>query len=447
MDILQRIVYMSMPNVLTIFIAIGMFCSLYPLRPRPALNFAACALVCVALSCGSTFIQLVVRPALVTQLGSYISSFPTLAYFVLVLLVCIPLFRLPFELTLWDAAFCCTAGYIMQNIGHILWQAATNLMPALDMLANLPRVALLYIFYLLLFALGYVTVIKNIHANRLEGEGDWRTGFVVAGVIAVNIGLSSIVESLQGQGALHVSQYLALVICMLMVSALTFLLDYTILFSNRMREDAAAARQLVQDQQRQYELSAETIEAINVRCHDIRHQVRQLSTQTDTQGELLEEISGLISVYDAGINTHNKALDVILTEKSLLCQGRSIQLACTADGKSLSHMAEQDIYSLFGNALDNAIEAVEKVRDPERRLIDVSTHSLGQMLCVQVRNYYDSEPQFVEDGSLATSKKDGGLHGYGTRSMRLVAERYDGSCSFEANDGLFCVSVLLPVPA
>jgi signal transduction histidine kinase len=447
MDAVQRVLLTSMPNVLTVFVAIGLFCSLYPLRPHARRGFVVCAIVCIVLSCGSTATQLVVRPLLVAIFGAHVSGVPTLVYFVLVLLVCIPLSRLPFDLGIWDAVFCCSAGYIMQNVAHILWQTIGNVVPAISELPNVAQALLLYAFFSLVFVIGYFALIKNIHAMRLEGEGDWRTAFVLVGVIVVNICLSTTVENLQSQGALHMSQYLLLVFCMLMVSGLTLLLDYTILFSNRMRADAAAARQLAEDERRQYQLSAETIEAINVRCHDIKHQVRQLSAQNDTQGEFLESISDLISVYDAGISTRNKALDVILTEKSLLCQSRGIQLVCTADGEPLSYMAEQDIYSLFGNALDNAIEAAEKVADPERRLIDVSTHVLGQMICVQVRNYYDEAPRFDEGGQLATSKRDGGLHGYGTRSMRLVAERYDGSCSFEANEGLFCVSFLLPLPA
>ena len=107
-------------------------------------------------------------------------------------------------------------------------------------------------------------------------------------------------------------------------------------------------------------------------------------------------------------------------------------------------MSEQDIYSLFGNALDNAIEAADDISDPERRLIDVSVRRMGQMAVIQVRNFFEGELR-REGGSLG-STKGGGLHGYGTKSMRLVAERYGGSITFDARDGLFRVHVLLPIP-
>ena len=204
---------------------------------------------------------------------------------------------------------------------------------------------------------------------------------------------------------------------------------------------------MMEDQRRQYELSANTIEAINIRCHDIKHQIRAMNAGQAADDDFMANLDELVSIYDTGIDTSNKALDVILTEKSLLARAKDIQLTCPVDGRLLSFMAEQDIYSLFGNALDNAIEACEKIDDPARRLIDVSTRRAGQMACIQVRNCYDGEVTTEKDGSLATTKRDGGLHGYGTKSLRLIAERYDGSCSFDAHDGIFMVSILLPLPS
>lgn len=76
-----------------------------------------------------------------------------------------------------------------------------------------------------------------------------------------------------------------------------------------------------------------------------------------------------IRSYEAQNKTGNEVLDTILTSKSLYCQQHGITLTCVADGAALDFMDTMDLCSLFGNALDNAIESVEKLPDSEQRLI------------------------------------------------------------------------------
>lgn len=65
--------------------------------------------------------------------------------------------------------------------------------------------------------------------------------------------------------------------------------------------------------------------------------------------------------------TGNETLDIVLTDKLLYCEKNNVTITCIADGKSLSFMSEEDIYSLFGNALDNAVLAVEQLPEPYQR--------------------------------------------------------------------------------
>ncbi len=447
--IAYRAAFNSFPNLITIFVGIALFCSLYPTKGRASLRLGTCLLACVALSVLSTCNVLFVRPVAVALLGSWAGGLTTTLFFLAVLCVCLGLSRWAFELGKWDAIFCCTAGYITQNFAHMVWVTLGTIAPDLGALDAPGEAACELVVYTAVFSLAYATVVNNIHANRLEGEGDAKTILVLAGVMVVNITFSTLINELSSTQVLHQVELLALCMTHLLVSALTLVLDYQILFSNRMQADAVATRQMMEDQRRQYELSASTIEAINVRCHDIKHQIRSLGAGAGgqaTTSEFMENLDELVSIYDTGIDTSNRALDVILTEKTLLAQAKGIQLTCPVDGRLLSFMAEQDVYSLFGNALDNAIEACEKVADPARRLIDVSTRKAGQMACIQVRNCYDGEVLAEKDGTFASTKRDAGLHGYGTKSLRLIAERYDGTCTFDAADGIFRVSILLPLP-
>ena len=73
-----------------------------------------------------------------------------------------------------------------------------------------------------------------------------------------------------------------------------------------------------------------------------------------------------MQIYSAIVRTGNEILDTILTEKSLICENSGIHISCVADGSLLAFMNPVDLYTLFGNALDNAIEAVRKLESKEK---------------------------------------------------------------------------------
>ena len=77
------------------------------------------------------------------------------------------------------------------------------------------------------------------------------------------------------------------------------------------------------------------------------------------------------TVQDANRNTGNEVLDVVLTEKSLLCESRGIQLNAVANGSCLGFFEAGDLYALFANALDHAVESAVQVSRPECRVIDL----------------------------------------------------------------------------
>ena len=93
-----------------------------------------------------------------------------------------------------------------------------------------------------------------------------------------------------------------------------------------------------------------------------------------------------IHIYEAIVKTGNEVLDTILTEKSLYCKDKKIQVSCVADGNQLEFMNTVDLYALLGNAMDNAIEAVEKFREMEKRQIDVMIYRQQNFLVMNIIN-------------------------------------------------------------
>ena len=115
----------------------------------------------------------------------------------------------------------------------------------------------------------------------------------------------------------------------------------------------ADTAELLKKEQRRYEQDRQIHEAINVKCHDIRHQIAALGDQA-YRGEL-KKIEKMMDVYDTELHTHNSALDVILSGKMLACMNQKITFTCMADGRRIGFMEDCDIYALFGNILDNVI--------------------------------------------------------------------------------------------
>ncbi len=112
-------------------------------------------------------------------------------------------------------------------------------------------------------------------------------------------------------------------------------------------------------------------------------------------------------------------------------------------GKLLSFMKQSDIYSLFGNAVDNAIKAVERLSDDERRYISVRVRSEKGMIVIHFENYYEGNLTFHK-GMPQTTKEDKRYHGFGMKSIRMIVEKYQGHFSVKAQEGIFTLNILLP---
>lgn len=215
---------------------------------------------------------------------------------------------------------------------------------------------------------------------------------------------------------------------------------------SRLQAELEVQRQLRAKQQEQYELSRENIALINRKCHDLKHQVAALRTVRgeDEREASLREIERSVMIYDSIVKTGNEVLDTVLTEKSLLCERERISMTCVADGSKLGFMDAVDLYTIFGNALDNAIESVLAIPDPERRVIAVTVYTRSNLLLIQLENYYEQALAF-RDGLPVTTKDQSGFHGFGMKSIQFTAEKYGGIMTVHAEDHLFILRVSIPM--
>lgn len=216
---------------------------------------------------------------------------------------------------------------------------------------------------------------------------------------------------------------------------------------NRAQKELGVMEVMLENQYAQYRMSRDSIDMINRKYHDLKHQIAALRAEPDaaTRNQWLDEMEGDIQAYEAQNKTGNSVLDVLLTGKSLYCQKHGIGLTVVADGKQLGFMDMMDICSIFGNALDNAIECELKLPDKDKRMIHLTLATQKQFLLLQVENYCPEPPVF-RSGLPQTTKRDAQNHGLGVKSIQVTARKYGGTATVHMADDWFVLKVLIPIP-
>ncbi|MNP57231.1 hypothetical protein D3C76_1520410 [compost metagenome] len=120
-------------------------------------------------------------------------------------------------------------------------------------------------------------------------------------------------------------------------------------------------------------------------------------------------------------------------------------MSCMADGRCLSFISPTHLYSLLSNAIENALEAVTLVSNDNKRTLSISIGKENGVIAIHVTNYFDSELT-ISDQLPQTIKHDKNRHGFGIKSMRHIAEQYNGTLSFHTEEDIFYLHIYFPNP-
>jgi len=213
-----------------------------------------------------------------------------------------------------------------------------------------------------------------------------------------------------------------------------------------LQEEIAIINLLWKKEQEQYNITKETIAIMNQKYHDLKHQISALRNASKEEiNRYLDEIEESVRNYEVIVKTGNEVLDIILTEKSIYCNNRDIQISCVADGSQMEFINTIDLYALLGNAIDNSIEAVEKLKKKEMRQIDLMIYRQQSFLIINIINPLEEKLIYEEDVPI-TTKGDRNYHGFGLRSMKHIVKKYDGYLDISEEDNCFSLKILIPIP-
>ena len=231
---------------------------------------------------------------------------------------------------------------------------------------------------------------------------------------------------------------------LLLIDTVVLFYQYSIYRTLGLERENEAIHLLLEQSGKQYQISKQNMEQVNIKCHDLRHQIRVFRSEGRIDESVLKDMQKAVDAYDTIIRTGNPALDVLLTEKSQMCRSKQIGFTCMADGRGLLHMEPADLYALFGNALENAVEATEQLSNPDQKQIALTVRSTEGFCSVHLQNY-TKEPLRLENGLPVTGKSDKANHGFGIRSMQLLAEKYGGELTFRQEGDVVNTYMLLPL--
>lgn len=196
---------------------------------------------------------------------------------------------------------------------------------------------------------------------------------------------------------------------------------------------------------RQYQEYADYYEKNRQLIHDMKNHLFILKKcaengEYEQLNQYLDEIGQVYLEPEFKIQSGNWMLDNILNQKKAASDQNEIVFE--TDISFLLHLplSNTEICALFGNLLDNAIEACEKVECPEDRFIRLKMKQQGRMLYIEITNSTAGDIK-IKNGEMETTKKGDGLHGIGIRSVKRIVKKYDGILTNEVKGNIFRVCI------
>lgn len=344
------------------------------------------------------------------------------------------------KITLKEAVYCVACAYITQHVSYCFYQ----------ILCRPDGSQPVYSPYYILVSIIVITMVYYAVVRRLPENGRYNIDLKFSMFSLCLILLLVLVLSIVADDFYNMDRSKLYYVCMAydMICCIFVLweqVDYKKKLKRQREQDME--KQLWIKQKELYKLRKDDIETINMICHDLKKHLESLKlfANEEERLEYYNRVNKTIQSYDSQLETGSKVLDILLTQKNLICMKNDIDLTCVADGKKMNFIHAVDLYTILGNAIDNAIESVLTVSDPERKIISVSVWTKGKLLLMQVENYFENKDLTFENGLPLTTKKESDGHGYGLKSIRNSVEKYDGCMDVSVQNNMFKLMVFIPI--
>lgn len=300
--------------------------------------------------------------------------------------------------------------------------------------------------YLEVYFLSY-WVLYKLFGKKINREDVRINNFSVAVIAALILVVDIIMNAVTVYITYNSTYVILSSIYNLICCSLILYIQVSMCVQKKLEKELETVSLLLHQSEEQFRQSNENISLLNMKCHDLKHQIREYTSKRTIDEQYIKDLENIVNIYDSSVKTGNEALDLILTEKSLLCAKNCISLTCMADCSRLGFITNVDLYSLFGNIIDNAIEAVTKIGEEGKRQINITVRNINSFISIEVENYYEGDIKLDDSGLPVTTKQDKNYHGYGLKSVNMIVEKYSGDLLVSVDGNIFSLCILFPFVA
>lgn len=177
----------------------------------------------------------------------------------------------------------------------------------------------------------------------------------------------------------------------------------------------------------------------DMRNHFLLLQKYEKERQWKQLHKYLEVISEGLFEASTKVWSGNVIVDMILNSKKKYAEEKEIKVEIETEVIPQFPLDNREVISLFGNLLDNAIEACEKIQKIEK-WIRIRMQKRHEVLSIQIENSIENSPK-ERRGELISDKTEGGVHGYGLKNVQQIVEGHDGIYSYQIKENSFFTSI------
>lgn len=182
--------------------------------------------------------------------------------------------------------------------------------------------------------------------------------------------------------------------------------------------------------------------------HDMKNHISCISNickDNDLANEYIENINVELSNLNNNFNTGNMILNVILDEKNSICISKGIKFRSNIDFTKCEFIDMVDVCSVFSNALDNAIEACDKIEDKNtEKKIELKSTYINNFLVIKIENSKVNEI-IRNDNNIVSNKKDSFVHGIGLSNIKSTIKKYSGEVIIDYSENYFIMKIMIPL--
>lgn len=336
-------------------------------------------------------------------------------------------------------SICETVGCLI--LEFVLWKfEICNISPAMLQCLNMTFSKLVIIVF-------YYLVISRIWKSRKQTKFT-RAHYIVYIVLIVYsiVNLAVVIFVVSRGMAISFTERLLLLINMFCIIFADLYFIYFTKFTEENGQLKLKLRLLEQQSDLQYEYYADQEEKYNESVkilHDVNKHLDMMKeiyelARAEEAKKYADEIGRILKPLILQEYISNPILNIILNDKKRCACLHDIEVKMEVENVDLGFMDPMEITTIFGNLLDNAIDACDSVFGKER-FINIKLSSYNDFIVIQISNTSKNIVKWI-DGKPASDK--GKNHGIGLINVENVVRKYNGSMLLEEKGGVFTCNII-----